>query len=684
MQTKILGLVIILSIITGIVGFIGISQMRAIDEADTMLYEKMTVPIGHLADIATYFQRQRVNLRDMLLAKDAAEAQTYINTIQQLAGEIDTLDKQYEAEILSSEMKALFAAYTAARSNYQPVIDQMSQLVLAGKQEQALELMRGSLDKAKAVEQSIDDMQTMKTRQAGETSASNTATASRASLIMITVIIAGILVGLGVGVVMARSITVPMGIVVNASKMLSVGDLLRSMDEKTRDKVRLRKDEIGEVGKAFDLLIAYMQEMGKAAQTIAENDLTVEVTPKSAQDELGNSFAQMIAGLRETVGQVAQSARDLNAASEQLATAASQAGQATSQIATTVQQVARGTASQTDAVTRTAASVEQMGRAITGVAKGAQEQANSVSKASHVTSQITSAIEQVSGNAQAVTRDSGAAAQAARSGVKTVETTIEGMQSIKSKVDISARKVQEMGQRSDQIGAIVETIEDIASQTNLLALNAAIEAARAGEHGKGFAVVADEVRKLAERASSATKEIGGLIKGIQKTVDEAVAAMNEGAREVESGVSNANQAGQALQDILQAAEAVYQQAAQANQAAQRMTTASGELVDAVDSVSAVVEENTAATEEMAAGSQEVTSMIENIASVSEQNSAAVEEVSAGAEEMSAQVEEVTASAHSLAEMANALSELVAAFKLDGQAQGRPAAGLRRTAGKGAR
>ena len=278
-------------------------------------------------------------------------------------------------------------------------------------------------------------------------------------------------------------------------------------------------------------------------------------------------------------------------------------------------------------------------------------------------SRISTAIEQVTSNAQAVTRDSAEAARYSRDGAKTVKETITGMEAIRSKVGLSTNKVQEMGTRSEQIGAIVETIEDIASQTNLLALNAAIEAARAGEQGKGFAVVADEVRKLAERSSLATKEIAGLIKGIQKTVNEAVSAMKESASEVESGVVRANLAGEALSNILQASESVNKQAEEAGKAALKVSVAAGELVGAVDSVSAVIEENTAATEEMAANSTELTQAIENIASVSEENSAAVEQVSASTEEVSAQVEEVSASANSMMEMAKSLQKIVAQYKL---------------------
>ena len=488
-------------------------------------------------------------------------------------------------------------------------------------------------------------------------------TVSSAITITLVAVAVAILLGLLLGLFISRSITVPLAVAAKAAKLLSVGDMARDMSDAEKDKARKRKDEIGEIGQALDALINYMQAMGAAAASIANNDLAVTVTPISARDELGNAFSKMIMGLQKVIGQVADSANAVASAAGQLAKASEQSGEATAQIATTIQQVAKGTAEQTSGVTKTAGAVEQMSRAIDGVARGAQEQAMAVSKASQVASRISTAIDQVTNNAQAVTRDSAEAARYSRDGAKTVRDTITGMEVIRTKVGLSASKVEEMGTRSEEIGAIVETIEDIASQTNLLALNAAIEAARAGEQGKGFAVVADEVRKLAERSSLATKEIAGLIKGIQKTVSEAVSAMKESATEVESGVERANSAGVVLNNILEAAESVFKQAEEAGSAAGRVSVAAGELVGAVDSVSAVIEENTAATEQMAANSNELTRSIENIASVSEENSAAVEEVSASTEEVSAQVEEVSASAVSMMEMAKNLQQIVSQFKL---------------------
>jgi len=476
----------------------------------------------------------------------------------------------------------------------------------------------------------------------------------------IAVAILGILLGL----LAIRLIIKPIEKITESINLLATGDLdLHGQDLAYLNKYREQKDEVGGMFRASFGLLDYLKDMVDIAQNVAKGDLSMEVKPRSNEDQLGLAFTEMTKDLRNLVSKVTESAKNVEEASTNLAQSAYQAGQATNQIAVTVQQVAKGTGDQAAAITSTASTVEQMSNAIEGVAKGAQKQNSAISNASEITAQINNAIQQVAEIAASVARDSAVATKAALGGVETVEETLMGMQNIKTKVGASAEKVQEMGRRSGEIGAIVQTIDEISSQTNLLALNAAIEAARAGEQGKGFAVVADEVRKLAERSSQATKEIAGLIAGIQKTVTEAINAMDEGSKEVELGVASANKAGTALSDILSAAQAVNSQAQQTGEAAEKMNRFASELVTSVDSVSAIVESNTAATEEMAANSSEVTLAFENIASVSEENSAAIEEVSASTEEMSAQVQEVTASSQSLADMAQELKTVVSQFKL---------------------
>jgi methyl-accepting chemotaxis protein len=454
----------------------------------------------------------------------------------------------------------------------------------------------------------------------------------------------------------ARQISRPVIKITAVANAISRGDLSSNVEID-------QQDEIGQLANAFRQLNQSLTEKALLAEAIAQGDLTQEVQLISDQDRLGRAFQQMTLTLREQVGQVAISAMGLRNAAGQLAATSIQAGQATGQIASTVQDVTRGVSQQTVSITQTAGSIEMMTRAIDAVAAGAREQASSTSGASEITNQLASAIQQVTQNVQEVTKNSLSAADNARSGGHTVEETIASMQGIRSTVQASEAKVQEMGQRSAQISTILETIEDIASQTNLLALNAAIEAARAGEHGKGFAVVADEVRKLAERSAFAAREIGALVHRIQTTVAEAVSSMSQSAGEVEKGVCAANQAGNALADILRAAEAVSRQAELATQAAARMENLSSELVAATEMVSAIVEENTASTSEMTAGSNEVMRLVENIASISEENSASMEEVSASTEEMTAQVEEVSASAQVLAAMAGELSQVVEKFQL---------------------
>ena len=218
----------------------------------------------------------------------------------------------------------------------------------------------------------------------------------------------------------------------------------------------------------------------------------------------------------------------------------------------------------------------------------------------------------ISRNCTLAAEVSNRAGNTAKDGAQVVQATLRGMQSIAESVQQSALTVERLGQRSDQIGAIVGTIEDIADQTNLLALNAAIEAARAGEQGRGFAVVADEVRALAERTTKATKEIGEMIKAIQSETSGAVSSMENGVREVEKGMESSRKSGDALEDILTAIDEVTNQVHQIATAAEEQTAVTGEISSNIHQITDVVSETARGAHETAKAASQLTSLADDL------------------------------------------------------------------------
>ncbi|MGA8270313.1 MAG: methyl-accepting chemotaxis protein [Candidatus Sulfotelmatobacter sp.] len=303
-------------------------------------------------------------------------------------------------------------------------------------------------------------------------------------------------------------------------------------------------------------------------ECLAARDLTKTVDINS-NDELGtmaSALNRTIAALRGTMATISQSAEQLASASEEISAGAGQ--------------TAEGARVQSDQTTQVATAMQEM----------------------------AATVQDISANSNNASEASRGAADAARNGGKMVEQTLSTMRGIADSSSKVASTIGQLGKSSEQIGKIISVIDDIADQTNLLALNAAIEAARAGEQGRGFAVVADEVRKLAERTTSATKEIASMIESIQNETKNAVQAMQQGSIEVQLGVEKTSASGTALEEIIKMSEHVGDMISTIATAATEQSATTEQINSSVSQISSSTQASSAASEQTAKACTDLSSL----------------------------------------------------------------------------
>ncbi|MGE5399869.1 MAG: methyl-accepting chemotaxis protein [Ignavibacteriales bacterium] len=634
-------------------GYIGISNIRTIEKQEEIMYFNMTAPQKNIAEIINYFQRIRVNTRDIILAKDQVERNEYIQRIAEYKLAIEKSGSEFETTILYDNLRNSYNDFIDKYKLYIAGVDKLILITNNNKTDEAIALLRSKemFQTAMTAQEELDNILKLKNNNAKLTYLDNSSLSQNAIITMVILLLMGIVVSIAlaffVSNVISRGIKQISGSILNL-RNVCISNLKTGAEMMARGKLDIRietgtpllvlnsKDEIGVLAKNVNEIITMTQltvasvEKGVSTirEVIAETHELVQATIEGKLNKKGNAqkfeggYKELVEGLNNTLDAVVQ---PLNEASEVLHEMAK--GDLTirmqkeykgeflsfkNNINTVSESLANALFEVTQAVHATASASNQISSSSEEMAAGAQEQ-------SHQTTEIAGAIEEMSKTIYETSKNTVLAAEAskkagemAKDGGVAVSQTVEGMNRIAEVVSKAALTVEELGKSSDQIGEIVQVIDDIADQTNLLALNAAIEAARAGEQGRGFAVVADEVRKLAERTTKATKEIEAMIQKIQKDTIGAVNSIHQGTNEAEKGKELAQRSGKTLIEIIESTNKVVDIVNQVAAASEQQSSAAEQISKNIESISSVTQQSAAGVQQIARASEDLSRLTVNL------------------------------------------------------------------------
>jgi methyl-accepting chemotaxis protein len=452
-------------------------------------------------------------------------------------------------------------------------------------------------------------------RKALDESNASAASATTLSTILTTAgTLIATLLGACIAFFTAKTIREPVNQLIEVAQRIGeTGDLDQSIDIH-------RADEVGMLASNFNKMIVHLREMAGVSAAIAEGQLSVSVAPRSQQDTMAKAFARMTQGLRDLVRQVRDSAAQVASGAGQMASASDESAKVSVQAASAI-----------DEVTST---MHEMSINVQNVVKNTQVQGSSVAETSASIDQMVTSIQRVADTAKLLVDISHRSRDEVQTGMVTMEKATQGLNRTSHAIQSSAEIIDVLGRRADDIGKIIEVIDDLAEQTNLLALNAAIEAARAGEHGLGFAVVAEEVRKLAEKSTQSTKEISELIEGIQKEAREAVENMEKSTSMVQEGLLLNKDLSVALEKISAVVSEVYKFSQEIGAATTEQSSGSSQIAKATNRLTEITQEITSSVEEQASGAQGVVRAMEKMRELVQQSTSSSTELAAAAEQMS--------------------------------------------------